>query len=342
MRKAIATKKGSKSGDSDSQTIVGQAPQGFGSVLVIGIVCSFLLSGCQVHLSLPPLPTPTPAGPVIHNLPSEADAALRKFTLRTLETPSDFAFHSEVIPEPPELWLGMLPPDMPFDLPLPVGTEIIGSSTFINQSVGHRIYLDVPQPVADVVDLVRAGFTEQGFQAWTPDTNPFQSNRRFIIFCHPEELIQITFHASAGPDEPTKVQVSYVTHPVYISDCNYPQLISTEQAQALLPQLTMPPGSAVLSGGEGGSRRGDAHARRSFVSDLSLTELAAHLHPQFEAVGWQMVAETQTGPVAWSRWTLQDETSGQWDGVLLITQGPGATGSYLAQIQIERALESMR
>lgn len=131
---------------------------------------------------------------------------------------------------------------------------------------------------------------------------------------------------------------------------------SQDSAWAVIPSLVHPPrarehprggGIGVLAppfdarqlGGNpsGASWENDgAYSYAALETGLDLAELTAHYAAQLEEAGWTRADRGQSGPQAWSTWTLRDQKDRSWTGAfttLRLSERPeGTPDRYLLQI----------
>ncbi len=291
-------------------------------------ILSLLAVGCTL--------TPTAAS-LPNRSPTEAEAALHKLVTRTLDDGLAHTRRSDLIPAPPEVMVGALPASLPFEVPLPAGTVIVGSLTRTTIAPTVSIFLEAPLPADTAFDVYRTHLAQQGFTAWQPDQSRtvFNTDTPSILLCHREKEIQLYLTIQTLTAQLSDVRLMIDTDPIFVScDDDIPQM--TTHAQELLPELMLPPGAIPLSSGGGGGYEGWAEAEQNFISTATPVEVDLHLQPQLEAAGWMLIDHLETGPVVWSRWALSDAQSGRWDGVLVITAGAGTENSRVVRMHIER------
>jgi hypothetical protein len=304
-------------------------------ITLIVLLFNFWLISCgRATPSLTATPEP-PIKPTVYLESDTTDSDVISLITRLLDNRSPYTNHSQVVPEQPMIRVRSLPEHMPFSLPLLKDTVVIGSVIRPNARPNEvMILLDVPQPALKVIEFYREELARQGFTVWSPGQSRFQSNT-FKLFCQKEQGIQLDIIAYENQDKPTDVRVTYNTHPALVScDENITQM--TTYAQQVLPAFSLPDGVVRLGNGSGGGYEGWAYSEQQIITQLSPTELDQFLRPQIEKEGWQLVAENQADPVAWSKWTLTDQQGYTWSGVLIITSAQGSENTRILKFQIER------
>lgn len=149
--------------------------------------------------------------------------------------------------------------------------------------------------------------------------------------------IQVEVDTYESPDKPTDVRLDYYTNPLLVP-CNKSAPGMTDYAESIAPLLTLPANVVLLGDCRGGGLEGWAYSQRDVLTDMSPSDLDQFLRPQLQKAGWQLVAQSQTDPVAWSKWKLTDPRAYVWSGVLIITAGQGSQNSRIVLFQIERVV----
>lgn len=229
---------------------------------------------------------------------------------------------------------GELPPALPFELPLPESTTVIGSLVRQAETGGAQIeiILDVGQSAQAVKDFFKERLAEQGFVAGdemegeggvfvsAPDLQVVT-----LAMCYEEKDLVLWMNAFEMESRPTEVRLNIQTEAEY-SPCaredqgRMPQ--SHSELLSVLPQLTAPQGARMLGGGSGSSSTSYpaiqvVYASADLETELSPEALAGHFESQIEQAGWQLVESGHTASAAWSTWTFARDGS-PWSGMLII------------------------
>ncbi len=298
-----------------------------------------MVAGCGKASASKPATLQPASAPTVYTSGSP-DQDLVILVTRILDNRSPYTSHSQIIPEKPILKVGGLPDTMPFTMPLTTDTVIVGSVVQADDSPHEvTIYLDSPVPPFEVIEFYEAQLAEQGFTRWNPNpaSQVFVPENGFILLCQKEKGVQLSIAAVDTLGASTDVRIAYNTNPAYVS-CDENIRDMTSYAESILPSLSLPDGITRLGSGSGGGYEGWAYSEQRIISQLSVAELDNFVRPQLEKAGWKLVSESQTGPVAWSKWTLTDEKGYKWSGVLIITEGQGSENSRILKFQIERIL----
>lgn len=243
--------------------------------------------------------------------PSEELALLRTLAERSLST----WFPNEPEPRGVQLWVGTLPDDLPIDLPVPEGAHIIGS---LRRERNHlEVTFDAPQPVEAVKEFYRRQLTAAGWYEQEPEygMGGFVQMQGRVMFCQGRRGPGLSIMAHEAQSGVTPVRLM-----LYLDARHSPCRPHHNPAERqVLPRLTLPPGVRVsqrgLRSGGGGYGGGSAHTSTALEGDITLTELATHYGAQLEAAQWVPQASGDAGPVAWSRWSFEDEEGESWKGL---------------------------
>ena len=303
------------------------------------VLVSLGLAGCG---GATPPPTSAPVGnpaATVSISGAETNSRLLALLARLADDRTPLVQNSQMTPQSPVVTVGGLPNSMPFDLPLEPQTVILGSIVRKNSLRGEGlILLDVPAPAAEIVAFYQIELAKQGFTPWQPGgPQTFQPASREDLFCQRDKGIQLELDTYGSSDKPTDVRLAYDTNPLVVS-CNEGVPDTTTYAQSLLPKLTLPGDVVLLGTGSGGGYVGWGYSQQNILTSASPSDLDQFLRPQLQKAGWQLVAESQTGPVAWSQWKLTDTKGYNWSGVLTITAGQGSQNSRVLLFQIERVI----
>ena len=270
--------------------------------------------------------------------PDEA-ALLRALALRLL--PRHYA--GGVATETVQLLVGRPPDNLPIDLPLPEGAQVVASATASPLQV--VIFLDAAALPEEVLDFYRERLQSAGWYelllhrpgGFMPTGSPAVGT-----FCASEHGPSLQIHAQPVHGKPTDVRVHLNADPQQ-SLCAQPPCGHREGprrgASGVIPQL-FGPSPGVQTGGGGGSG-GDytySHARLDTVLDLAA--VATHYTRQLERAGWQPREAGQSTALAWNTWACRDDVGQQWKGLFFTLQHQDAPPQYLLEIRADRVTGS--
>lgn len=298
-----------------------------------------LVAALVTMIGVAAISTMAPGGPpAARGQQPEDPALLRELAERLLSPPVPLPTG-----EVPRVRLlpGALPAELPFELPLPPGSRLIGSTVGpsfaggpepVPSGLGITAVLDAPGTAADIFGFYRSALGGRGW--FEPAFGPFDGRPpggflpSFPItsssaFCSsprgPWLFVAVRSQAS-GPSD-VRIHVETGTP----GPCGGPPGPGRPPSPEppgfeLLPPLTAPPGVQVAPRGSGG---GDdfVESRAIAVTDMRAADLEAHYAQQLAAAGWTRLAGSVEGPVAWSVWAVPGE--GNWHGFLFVLEVPG-------------------
>ena len=218
---------------------------------------------------------------------------------------------------------GKLPPDLPFEVPVPDGAEVIGSLMIRSADKYEQIQiiLDVPEKPEKIIEFYRnrmkkAGWNEPESFLEGMDFSSTPSMPQFAFFCQYEQegpVLGITVFTLDGK-KPADVRLNLNTNPQQpVCTERYEQRGSTMD---VLPLLLDPEG--VQKGGWGGNEN-MRDLSTVLETELGLVELETHYRDQLIETGWELKEKGSSGPIAWSTWSFSDEF-GIWSGRLLVSE----------------------
>lgn len=225
-----------------------------------------------------------------------------------------------------ELEPGGLPDDLPFDVPLPEGAQLLGS--VVRRGVAQELLnvqtvLDAQMPTQEVMASFQASLTEAGWsgRAEPQPTGflPVQANLS-AMYCSPGDEAFMYVSALFVAGRPTDVRLDINLEANY-SPCPDIAMAPPDPhfSEAPMPTLTAPADSEVVV--HGGMMMSDqASSSAVITSGQSQGTLMAHYEAQLEEAGWQRSDGSQDAAADSSHWTLGDEQDGVWAGVLTITE----------------------
>ena len=264
---------------------------------------------------------------------------LRELALRLLAPPFDSEAQS------PQLLAGRLPSSLPFDLPLPQSSQIVGS--FVRNTEKTQIMFDTDlapdEVVAFYVEQLQ-GWSEPDFQRDPRHEGGFvHSNARSTLYttlCKGRHGPALGISTFRDPDKGKKTEVRlHLDTSTRYSPCGQSSIVFREVG-AHIPSLEAPEdGSQHNRGGGGGSDSESAStsATLQLESDIALEFLVAHYARQLEQAGWQRTGEGSSEPMGWHTWEFHDKENERWLGVFSILQVPGMERTYYMQVNINWA-----
>ncbi|MBE2271846.1 MAG: hypothetical protein IAE80_26670 [Anaerolinea sp.] len=223
----------------------------------------------------------------------------------------------------PRVYVGALPEDLPFDIPLPDGTRVIGSSVDLGSLDNGQVYLDVPLPTQEAVDFYRAAFLG-GADGWREQPDQMggggftQAQTAPANFCSGDGDTLLSLIAVEGNTGMTHVNLYW--QEAYSSACS-DDLADRSGMLPTLPRLDLPSGARIVASSSGGGVTNSGYVSAAIQTDLSTADIAAHLSDQLEELGWTLTNDHTVDGSTASTWTLTDEDGDDWTGVLIIVAG---------------------
>lgn len=226
----------------------------------------------------------------------------------------------------PQLFIKRLPDNLPVEIPIPDGFDVVGGLWFANERLGGletHVMLDAPLDAEQVSEAYRqlmdstAGWSER-----TPPGRPrhggfvFGPHASPLLFCEEGSgsALVVAPQELAGEPNTTGVRLRLDTGPR--TSCTREQPERAAEDKWRIPLLTAPAGVRVLPEGKSATRREpDFESSSSMVeANMSLEQIAAHYNTQLAAGGWTLTGEEVSGPQAWSTWEFSDAQESFWAG----------------------------
>jgi hypothetical protein len=236
-------------------------------------------------------------------------------------------------PQDVTVYIGSTPDALPYDLPTPDGTRVIGSIT--GSWVDYVLIFNSSLSPEAVQEFYAQALIDKGWQE-TPASQGggfTSSNDVYTGYCYGEKEASLSVETSRLP-EGTSLRLNLDTSPDSYM-CNAvpeagPELIN------LIPPLRAPKGMTVQGSGAGSSDR-DANISASLRGKLSAAEIADVYNEQLVAAGWEMQGSGDGEGAAWSRWTFKDKEGTDWIGALMIVETSTDGNGLYAVVTIEKS-----
>lgn len=68
---------------------------------------------------------------------------------------------------------------------------------------------------------------------------------------------------------------------------------------------------------------------------IGMEMLVRHYTVQLEKAGWKRTNEGESGPVAWSSWSVEDEEHEQWQGLFLLLKLQEVENQYFLHVRAD-------
>ena len=246
----------------------------------------------------------------------------------------------------PQLLVGQLPADLPVTLPLPEGSQLLGTLLSGNPLVvlesalapdaviswyqEHLLAAGWRQLPAPVHPHLHVGFVHAEHAAH--EEMPRLPLAEFVLGEDGQDGPGLGVEAFAGPGGRTVAHLS--VHDDGATAFPFRHL-QNRDPWAAMPALVPPPGVQHWNAGAtGGSKR--IQLGGQVQTDLDLASVAAGYAQQLEQRGWQQQDAGVSGPVAWSRWSFGDRDVEPWRGLFVLFERAEGRGWYWVQLIGER------
>jgi hypothetical protein len=236
--------------------------------------------------------------------------------------------------------IGSLPETLPFNLPLPEDTQVVGSVIREGPTESIEIIMDVDGTPEEAIAFFSDGFSGRKWKVIEePGAGGGFISFEFmgITYCYNKDEAFLTLNARELDARKTDVRV-YIQHPLdpYANCAQLDYGAGPGAPYDLIPPLVAPKGAIQRVGGGGGSGMNDQYISTTLETDLNAKALLDHYNLQLEEAGWESVSEVNVGGAAWSHWLMKDDQGRAWDGMLLIIESASNTEGRFALLQIER------
>ena len=234
------------------------------------------------------------------------------------------------------VYIGNLPPDLPYDLPIPENARVIGSVRQ-SQYLTIQVILETTRSPEEILAFYEERLPELGWQAVTSEIygGGFVSGELGTTYCHGEDT-SLNIQAGVWPSGSTDVRIYTFSNYDY-SPCHSDRQYGYDSISSLIPTLKSPPGAQMGSiGGGGSSGTTDAYNETQLTTDLTAGEVAAYYNAQLLDSGWTLLENGESEGHAWSSWSFTDEGGQAWSGTLILLEVPPGSDTLFAYIQISR------
>lgn len=252
-------------------------------------------------------------------------------------------FPGQQSPADVQLFVGKLPPALPFSLPVPEGSRLLGGIVSPRQETTVILQTDLSPDAAVAFyreRLIAEGWTEpeRGGSRESGFVASMTEMRHRATFCRSDReppLIVFAFD-EAGGRSGLRLTIPSEQSPFGHGCRRQRRGGSPDFMQSILPPLVGPLNTSQQPHGGGGSPD-RVHSDAELIGDLDLAALPGHYYPQIEQAGWTQQEAGENGPVIWSTWTF--EIDGEpWRGNFYVLQRPDLPRHFMLHIQAEWAV----
>ena len=265
------------------------------------------------------------------------EALLREMIVRLNSFPGDPRVNN------PHVLIGQIPEGLPFELPLPPDSIILG--TLIRGPESASIVLNVDQPAELVLVWYRERMKEAGVQELempgVAQRSGFTQTRiaagMQATFCYGSRGPSLMVNALSRDKDETKADVRLELD-IKGMACKYfaKNKMQRPLFASLLPQLAPPPRSTQRIESVGASSYMDSVysiATLTLEHDINMVELASHYNTLLESSGWIRSDAGSADPIAWSTWSFRAEDNELWYGSFFILRTPTQQPQYTLYVQ---------
>jgi hypothetical protein len=237
--------------------------------------------------------------------------------------------------EQAEVHLGILPPNLDIQLPLPPRSSLLGSVSWGEER--HTAIVEAPGTPDEIFAYYEKhmpflGFSLSKKRIFGGFENNLSNSQK--TFCQDEGDLEFRVSATEVESRPTDLRL-YLSSQREHSQCAQaePHPGLNVSAQRYIPVLSAPPNAVIQSsGGGGGTDHFDSqvHVETSESADV----IMGHYFEQLHDSDWTLVDEGQGERFLWSMWSFVDDKGRPWDGIFHLLQQPSDTESYFVMMQI--------
>lgn len=247
-----------------------------------------------------------------------------ELAIRYLEAPS----FGETELQKVQLLPGMLPEQMPVQLPLPRGSKVFGSVLIGGTEIG--VVVDSPLTAEEVMAFYRQALAtqnwtamdvsgmERGFMEW--------SNGSFFCQGSNDTSIAITAYPRENGSD---IRVGISTDP----ECSPCSFWGSDDWLKPIPKLVAPKNATLSNQNFVGGCGNQVMASADVKTESNSSALAAHFADQLIAANWTSTSQEESGPAAWSTWEFEDEEGLIWDGFLTVLEVAGSEDRRFVMMQ---------
>ena len=228
-----------------------------------------------------------------------------------------------------KLIVGELPDDLPFHLPIPTDTTIIGTLVNYGDITVYSVLLDIYMSPQDIPEFYSNELQTQGF---APSDAVVEPHHRHL---HRADGVSFTVNASDIENAPSAVRMQILSGLKRESLMSRDEMLTLGRYWVDRVVLAAPPGIEHRRGvGSGGGVSG-ATSRHEARSALPPNELMSLYYPQLQERGWHFVDMVHIDMAAWSTWQVKDSSGNLGMGVLTILAKPNEPGVWSLELSVE-------
>ncbi|BAY87666.1 hypothetical protein NIES267_71900 (plasmid) [Calothrix parasitica NIES-267] len=238
--------------------------------------------------------------------------------------------------------VGKLPEKMPVKLPIPLESQIVGST--IDDKGNISIVLETSQPIEKVSDFYKRNFKNSAWVAarfFRFYRGGFITNKSELeghtTFCNNNKSMSLYLDIQEIKATSTSVRLSlYKLNKTEEKEksssnaCQISDTIDIYENRVSFPVLIPPPNTEISK-----TERNYGESIDSLVilkTKLDGNTLANHYNPQLEKAAWKKIDSGESDSYIWSTWTFKDEKGQNIHAVLSFTKIQGKPNQYFANL----------
>lgn len=243
------------------------------------------------------------------------------------------------------IFIGQLPDDIPFDIPLPEKTSVVGSVVRQN-GLYIDIILDSELKQNELIDFFAASLSNDNWQPGVQNFSPggFQPFPMTSTYIRRNEAVLNISISELANEKVSSLRINIQTDPgqaLYLERRGINQMgFMQTDPYYHVPYLIPLQGVSVQSiggGGGGGPLSSPKNAFQSAIlkTEISLFDIAEHYINQLsDNYSWNLTDSLVKENISWSSWTFTDDSDQIWGGMLIITSSQIRDNEFTAMIQV--------
>lgn len=260
---------------------------------------------------------------------------LYKLALRLATFPGDPGMDN------PQLIVGSVPQSLPFSIPFPTNSKVLGS--VIRGPRSLQILLDVPMSRDEVNDFYERELQAAGWHLpendarnrWGGFVHKGFSTVDFLNYTH-DSGAEITIQISDGESGITDLRLTLKQDEGSQGTQARSHRMHRPYIQEVLPPLIPPRHSAQQStGGSSGGDSASSSATLQLKESWEIARLTKHYIDQLVQAGWTQIGGEQTEHTAWSAWKFRSKSDEEWQAAFYLFQLPSEQIQYHLSLSAE-------
>jgi hypothetical protein len=239
------------------------------------------------------------------------------------------------------IYIGSLPPDLPFTLDLPANMTVIGGVMGTGEFASSQLLLSQDGDATEKLSALRQQFEDQGYfkPIALPSGEIFQTQTGdYSPLCSPNDSHYLIVSGRNLPDGTAALRVFIYSIGPGNSPCAQSPTTgssSTSEYEGVMLNLPAPAKTATYQSGMS-STADSLEATISLVGETTVAAIAEHYYPHLGAQGWQQLEASQTEHLAWSSWSI-DKDDKHYTATFYIVRDGESPNRFQATFRIKYA-----